>query len=158
MSRGFVFSIDAFLALIIAATFLAALASMDRPDVHAADVLRLARNAQDAAAILQDNGTLDSVLSQSDAAAAVRLDQALDAVLPPGLTGRADVDVYEYRVGVCGTCSLDGPTPSDGFCHCRSLNTSFSPANRSSSVLAMRQAYNNSAPTMTRVRVTVWSP
>ena len=158
MTRGYVFTIDALLALVIAAAFLTSLAALGRADTQSTDMLRLMRNSADAASVLQTNGTLDAALNQSDEAAATGLDAALVAILPPGLSGRMDVDVYEYRTGTCGTCSLDGSSPIGGFCHCRSFNTSLTASNRSTSASSMHVAYNNSVPTMMNVQVKVWAP
>ncbi len=127
LSRGQVFTIDSVIALLFAVTFITVIASAARhgpPSFPA--FLAVANYAEDTLTALDATGTLASSAGQSDSAAASAVQLVLNRTLASGLSSSVSVKFYQYvPSGSCPlACQLDGTSPVNEFCRCRTFTTS----------------------------------
>ncbi|MFQ5406047.1 MAG: hypothetical protein ACE5DI_02745 [Candidatus Micrarchaeia archaeon] len=157
MKKGFVFTLDAIIAFVLAIIVLGALAEI-RADESGGNnrILKLQQTSLDVLNTLDKDGTLNNLFEQTDEDATTTLETTLNELLQAKLKGRIKIDTYQYETGgTCTTCTLSGSTPTNNFCHCRSFNTPLiakSPAASSKRVFY----YSNNKPTVGIATIQVW--
>lgn len=96
--KGFVFSLDAVLAVVIAVTAVAALlAVMSTSKSQSYGNMPLHRAAQDALTLMDKQGTLKGFFNMSDSAAQSKLQSDLALYLPPNMGAKVNVTICSYN-------------------------------------------------------------
>jgi len=158
MSRGFVFTLEAVVALFFALALTAAVTGYLAGKKSPAEDLYRHQLAQDILAVMDKNKTLHSLLPSTGGEAAVQ--SFLNATLPPNAGARVNVTVYAYKNDECPsdycktTCQYcNSPT---GFCACKSFSVSTSPPPASGVSVAQRFFTNRSINKFGIATIEVW--
>lgn len=108
MRRGFTFSIDALLAVVIAMLGVAAVVALNsNTKTTALEMAPLQMTAQDALSVLDKNGTLKNGFDQTDAQLSASLSASLARVVPQRMGARMNVTLCTVSGGASPvfTCS-----------------------------------------------------
>ncbi len=121
------FTIDALLAMLFAVSLLVAIAAVARTSTHSlAYAYSLQQYAEDVASVLEATGVLDQAGNVDDTTLSSRMQLVLNQSMPPHAFARAKVTLYSYTPsGTCtSSCVLDGVTPIDAWCRCKTFSVS----------------------------------
>jgi len=159
MTKGFIFTLDAAIALFFAVALTAAVSGflLSSAAGPAADV-SLQQLAQDVLTVMDKNGTLKGMLPAEGGNTTAYA--FLTSVLPANAGARINVTVYAYRgdscpsdycSSVCGSCS--SPT---GFCACKNFTVSVGSVPSSGVAVARRFFTDSSTNKFGLATIEVW--
>jgi len=86
--RAFIYMLDALFAVTVATLLLSAIIAMYSSRADASTALH--KTAQEALLVMDKNGTLKGLFSQSDAQARASMNASINELLPSGMAGRAN--------------------------------------------------------------------
>ena len=97
LAKGFTFSIDALLAVIVAMVGIAAVVAITSTGrTEATEMNPLQAAGQDLLTVMDKNGTFKAMFNQSDAQAANAVSASLGRLLPPQLVARLNITLCNY--------------------------------------------------------------